>query len=222
MKNHIHKILLATAITTTITGCTSSITNTINTGTNFLKDLNGTPRDSKTFITNSDDKHLASYLDSNIAKLYNFNKDSYEFNLELINVRDQLRSNEYLPILNQRFMESKIVNEYKNAVHARGNVIKTFTPGFNSFLLEKIDSKRYYRNMTSNARKIFKSSDSLPIFIEYTKENKIVSILGNINTIYANYHVSVNTSYIFYTGPKVSFIQNQISQKLFDENLVSN
>lgn len=144
-------------------------------------------------------------------------KDRVVFKENIVSFKDNRGIRNFSGLATNRFYESKIVNAYLDAVKKKGNTYKRYSSDFSKMVLSRIDMEWYF--LKSNNQNI--GHDDFPMFLEFDKNNNVVSALITHTEYYEGYNensVSLDAFYKIYTNEKVSFLRDTFTKKEFEEN----
>ncbi len=144
-------------------------------------------------------------------------KDRVVFKENIVSFKDNKGSKNFSGLATNRFYESKIVNAYLDAVKKKGNTYKKYSGDFSGTVVARIDLNWYVSVMSKN----YISHEQFPVFLEFDKNNNVVSALITHTEYYEGYNensVSLDAFYKIYTNEKVSFLRDTFTKKEFEEN----
>lgn len=163
------------------------------------------------------DKVLIDELAPFKNRLVESAKDRVVFKENIVSFKDNRGSKDFSGLATNRFYESKIVNTYLDAIKKKGNTYKKYSGDFSQTVVARVDLNWYVSVMSKN----YLSHKKFPIFLEFDKNNNIVSALITHTEYYEGYNensVSLDAFYKIYTNEKVSFLRDTFTKKEFEEN----
>lgn len=220
-----NKITLIGLVLTTafFTGCGAS-----------FNSLVGVPNTKEEMVQKNDDKVLAealsSIMDQKNDKKLDRTIDLGIVNTGIINLRaynfirfkDGVVNGNFSERLEELLENSFPMKTFVNVATKRGNKVKAYSGKINYYVFG-LDGKDV--NIWRTGQNVSYIYEFGPTYIEFDKNNRIVSIISHYHDKYYEYNnsagrISVDTNFFIVTGAKAKSKQGQLTNKILEENFL--
>ena len=212
MKKPIIKMgLLALTSAYLLTGCTQQVTDN-------MAFKNGQPNSERMFMDLSEDKELAASLSKNWDKV-NYNNNGIT-SLREENIVTSVKSLEFLSNYLVNYEKSIYPKDYIAFAQKRGNTVKKYNSTINKKGMDRIDpyfsATHFYQDMKNS----YQGIATVPFYIEFDKDGRVVSALGSYVYKSGSYDVRVADCYhTYFSGAKAKIIETIFTKKELEDNL---
>ncbi|MGB5793932.1 hypothetical protein [Poseidonibacter sp.] len=201
-------------------------------GCQAVKEFNslmGIPNTPKEYISKSGDKELATvfskYMKTNNPSARRVSANSITLSEKHFSFSDYIEQYKLEDNIGQKFNQSELVDEYKDAILKRGNSFKVYKNAMNKAIIKAAYNVKKLK--TWDDYSYFKY-DWTPCIVEYTKNGKIKSVMVQHQEVFVAYNKfrdsqapsKAESTVVIFTGYKASSLQNHISNNTFENNFL--
>jgi len=221
-------------IKNTVLGLSLATATIMFSGCEAVKQINsalGIANTPQEYIQKSSDKYLAQifsqYFDGkNNIRTSGNPKEIIGLQAKIINFNEMVKQRDGYDQIERRFEQDEIVKVYQDAIINRGNSYKVYKNYLNKELLKALlNAKGEFKTQDKIAKYAY---DWTPCIVEYDKNEKIVSAMVRYQEIAVAYNnfsdpyapIQVESQILIVTDYKARSLQNRVSNRLFEDNLL--